>query len=206
MNNFKRFVLVITALIVMTSSASAGFRFGVKAGLNVDALHFSQKSFNSDNKCGWTAGVMGEFIVPVIGIGVDLSAMYTRMNNSLNDVYYIPEDGTDPEKINIGKNFLEIPLNIKYRLSIPVIEKIIKPYVFTGPTFAFKLDKNTIEDMKTKTCQVAWNVGLGVELINHLQVGASYGFGMNNIAKNWLNTQKLKVKNNYWTITAAWLF
>lgn len=206
MNNFKRLVLVITALIVMTSSASAGFRFGIKAGLNVDALHFSQKTFDSDNKCGWTAGVMGEFIVPVIGIGVDLSAMYTRMNNSLNDVYYMPEDGTNSEKINIGKNFLEVPLNIKYRLSIPVIEKIIKPYVFTGPTFAFKLDKNTIEDMKTKTCQVAWNVGLGVELINHLQVEASYGFGMNNIAKNWLNTQELKVKNNYWTVTAAWLF
>ena len=87
-----------------------------------------------------------------------------------------------------------------------MIEKIIKPYVFTGPTFAFKLDKDTFKDMKTKTCQVAWNVGLGVELINHLQVGASYGFGMNNIAKNWLDAKNLKVKNNYWTVTAAWLF
>ena len=205
MNSLKRYALIIVSLIVITATANAGLRFGVKAGLNVDALHFNQKTFDSDNKCGWTAGVMGEFMVPGIGIGVDLSAMYTRMNNSINDVYYIDENA-ETQRINIGKNFIEIPLNLKYRLSLPVIEKIIKPYVFTGPTFAFKLDKDTFKDMKTKTCQVAWNVGLGVELINHLQVGASYGFGMNNIAKNWLDAKNLKVKNNYWTVTAAWLF
>ena len=62
---------------------------------------------------------------------------------------------------------------------------------------------------KTKTFQTAWNIGVGVELFNHLQVAGSYGFGMNNIMKEVAGintTNDFKVKNNYWTITAAYLF
>ena len=83
-------------------------------------------------------------------------------------------------------------------------------HVYTGPSFAFKLDKTTLEYVKTKTCQIAWNVGLGIELFKHLQVGASYGFGINNLVEKHLpgalNPEVIKVRNNYWTISAAYLF
>ena len=104
-----------------------------------------------------------------------------------------------------GKNFLEIPINIKYKFQIPVVASIIKPYLFTGPSFAFKLDKSIMD----KTFQAAWNVGVGLELFRHLQIAGSYGFGMNNVAKevfNEANVETLKAKNNYWTISAAYLF
>lgn len=205
MNLIKRIALIFSAVLLFASAANASLRFGVKAGLNVDAIHFNKKTFDTDNRCGFTLGAMGEYLIPGIGLGVDLSAMYTRLNNSF-DVTIINENGESNSKNIPGKNFIEIPLNLKYMVSIPVISNILRPYIFTGPTFAFKLDKNSIKEYKTATCQVAWNVGLGVELIKHLQVGASYGFGVNNIAKNWVNTANLKVKNNYWTITAAWLF
>jgi hypothetical protein len=57
---------------------------------------------------------------------------------------------------------------------------------------------------------VAWNVGLGVELFSHLQVGASYGFGINNVINKYevlgINAEPIKANNNYWTISAAYLF
>ena len=59
---------------------------------------------------------------------------------------------------------------------------------------------------------MGWNLGLGLELFKHLQVSGGYTFGMNNVAKkipvldNNLNIGDIKVKNNYWTITAAYLF
>ena len=97
---------------------------------------------------------------------------------------------------------------MKYKLSLPAVESFIKPYIYTGPTIAFKLNKNTLDYWKTKTCQVAWNIGLGVELIRHLQVQASYGFGINDVVDRMglAQTSNLKLKNNYWTVTAAWLF
>ncbi len=207
MKNFKG-ILVVAMALMMCCSASAGLRFGVKAGLNVDKLHFNKDAFNADNRTGFTGGVMGEFMIPVVNLGVDLSVMYTRMNS--RDYVTVPTSdglGVTQKEISSGKNFIELPLNIKYKLTLPAIEKIIKPYVYTGPTFAFKLGKDTWDQIKSKTCQVAWNVGLGIELINHLQVQASYGIGMNNVFKmTGINTQDFKVKNNYWTVTAAWLF
>ncbi len=201
MKSYKKILLTLLVAVFGMGIAQAQFRFGIKAGLNLNSLHFKDlpKNFDSDNKCGFTAGVMTEFQVPLIGLCFDLSAMYTRMNSEVEE--------NDHDR-NIGKNFLEVPLNIKYKFGLPVVGNIVAPYLFTGPSFAFKLDKNTIDAFKTKTCQVAWNVGLGVELVKHVQVSGSYGFGINNIVKHVsdVNTTNYKVKNNYWTITAAYLF
>lgn len=200
MKIYKKIILTLLVAFCGMGIANAQLRFGVKAGLNLNSLHLSnlEKNFNDDNKCGYTLGVMTEFQVPVIGLCFDLSAMYTRMNSEI--------DAPEGEKVAYNKNFLEIPLNLKYKFGLPVISSVFTPYLFTGPSFAFKLDKNTGDALKTKSCQVAWNVGLGFELIRHLQISGSYGFGINNIADHWVNTEDAKVKNNYWTVTAAWLF
>ena len=199
----KKILIMLLIAVMGVSTADAKFRFGVKAGLNVNSLNLKDpgKTFSSDNGTGWTAGVMTEFQVPLIGLCFDLSLMYTRMNADL-DCF---DNTIEYEAPN--HNFIELPLNIKYKIGLPVVGKIISPYIFTGPAFAFKLDKSTVSDFKTKTCQVAWNIGLGLELIQHLQVGASYGFGINNIMdKVYSESNPVKLHNNYWTITAAYLF
>lgn len=203
MNSIKKIMLTLMMVLVCAGAASAQFRFGIKAGLNVNSLHFNKDLFESDNQCGFTAGVMTEFTVPLVGLCFDLSAMYTRMNAQAE----IDAPGVDKEG-SVGKNFLQIPLNIKYKFQIPVVASIIKPYIFTGPELSVKLDNKTWENLKTKTCQWAWNVGIGVELIKHLQVSGSYGFGMNNVVKSFTgaNASDMDLKNNYWTVTAAWLF
>ena len=205
MKSYRKVILTLIVALCGMGVANAQFRFGVKAGLNLNSIHFNKLEDNlkKDNQCGYTAGVMTEFTVPVIGIAADLSLMYTRMNSEVEAVEGV--------KTSYNKNFLEIPLNLKYKLGLPMIGHIITPYILTGPSFAIKLDKNSLDAIKTKTCQVAWNVGVGVELIKHLQITGAYGFGINNIMKftgvGGLNTTNdVKVKNNYWTVTAAWLF
>lgn len=214
MKTLKSIALVAVALLICATSANAKiFSFGIKAGLNINKLHFNKEAFtdvtNPDNSTGWEAGVMTEINVPIVGIGFDVSLMYARMNNSSQA--YFHENGNVLGAFdgrNVGKNFLMLPINVKYKFNLPVVSHYIVPFIFTGPDFAFKLDKNIVNAVKTKTCQVAWNVGLGVEFISHLQVAASYGFGINNIAEkfNVVNATDLNVKNNYWTVTAAWLF
>ncbi len=203
MKNFRRILVGLIAL-TFCLSANAGIRFGVKAGLNINKLHFDNELFDADNRAGFTGGVMAEIMIPIVGIGFDASLMYTRMNSR----EYVYTDQPEDVELNAGKDFIEIPINVKYKLSLPAVESLIKPYIYTGPTFAFKLNENTLDYWKTKTCQVAWNIGLGVELIRHLQVQASYGFGINDIAKKMgVNSDpNMKLKNNYWTVTAAWLF
>lgn len=207
----KKLLLVVLVAVLGVGAANAQFRFGIKAGVNLNKIDFKDLENNLDgsNGCGFTGGVMAEFQVPVIGICLDASLMYTRMNSdselSMND-----SDGLGESEDFVAKNFLEIPINLKYKFTLPVVDKIISPYLFTGPSFAIRLDKNSFDYIKTKTCQVAWNVGVGVELVKHLQIGASYGFGINNIIDKFdiggIQVDDVKVKNNYWTITAAYLF
>lgn len=213
MKSIKRILLVAMMILSTAAMANAQFKWGIKAGLNVNKLHFSNdivdKTFDSGNSTGWTAGLMAEFTVPVIGIGFDASLMYARMNNGAgNEVIGLDENGHETASKVLGQNFLEIPINIKYKFTLPVVGSILKPMVYTGPTFAFKLDKNVFDNMKTKSCQVAWNVGIGVELLNHLQIAGGYNFGMNNVfdKAGIVNAEKIKAKNNYWTVTAAYLF
>lgn len=185
MKRINKSILAILIALIGIGTASAEFRFGLKAGVNVN--HLSTKGLlQENNQAGWTAGLMTEFKVPLIGLCFDASLMYQRLNNDLDN-----------------HNFIDIPINIKYKFGLPVVGKIISPYIFTGPDFAFKLDKEALNAIKTKTFQSAWNVGLGVELLRHLQIGASYGFGLNNILKA---SNGADVKNNYWNITAAYLF
>lgn len=206
MKKIKTLLVIALVAVFGCMQANAEFRFGIKAGLNVNKLHFNEKTFDADNRCGFTAGVTTEFIVPAIGVGFDLSAMYTRMNSHVDQ-----QDGKNIDA-NFGKDFLEIPLNIRYKLSIPAISKIFAPYVFTGPTLALKLNGGNNNSFKAKTAQWGWNIGLGIQLIKHLQIGAGYTFGINNIVEKVPQVSEqstptaLKLKNNYWTVTAAWLF
>lgn len=207
MKTLKKILLALVITIVGVGAANAQFRFGVKAGLNLNSLSTSnlKSNFNKDNAAGYTAGLMTEFQVPIIGLCFDLSAMYTRMNSE-PDYHFTTTGETD---VAYNKNFIEIPINIKYKFGLPVVGNILSPYLFTGPAFAFKLDKNTVKDIQTKTCQVAWNIGVGVELVHHLQISGSYGFGINNIVDKLpvgIETDNIKLKNNYWTVTAAYLF
>ena len=189
MKNLVKRLLVVVVALSLGLSASAQFRAGIRAGLNVNSLDLKvlNKNFDTDNRCGFTAGVMTEFTVPVIGLCFDLSLMYTRMNS---EVGLYTNNGGDlmDEFDNSSKDFFQIPLNIKYKLGLPVVGRIITPYIYTGPDFA----------------------GLGVELVRHLQIGAGYSWGINNIARKITGYEgfdgKFKTRNNYWTITAAYLF
>ena len=205
MKSYKKLLLALLVAFIGMGAANAQLRFGVKAGLNLNSLHFNDvaTNFNDDNKCGYTVGAMTEFQVPIIGLCFDLSAMYTRMNSQ-------PAVGDDDKKI--GRDFLEIPLNIKYKFGLPIVGRIVTPYLLTGPSAAIRLSKNptTEGSVQTKAAQWAWNVGVGVELLHHLQIQGSYGFGMNNVMKGIVGSEHVgnvgKIKNNYWTVTAAYLF
>lgn len=188
----KKIILSLLISVMGFGVANAGLRFGVRLGTNVNHLSTNVTSnFSKNNAAGFTGGVMAEYMTPLLGFGFDLGLQYAYMNSDISD----------------NKNFLEIPLNIKYKIGLPVVGSFLAPYIFTGPSFDFKLDKNTLNAVHTKTFQTVWNVGLGLELVKHLQIGASYGFGMNTIAKIAIpGYEPVKYHNNYWTITAAWLF
>lgn len=212
----KFFAILLVALVAAIPAEAKIFRVGVKAGLNVNTMSLDntmEKIFEADNNCGWNAGLMAEVQVPVIGICADVSVMYSRLEQKVDfkksNPYEVEAEDLVGTPDNFGKNFLEIPVHVKYKFNLPAISQFFTPYLLTGPSFAFNLNKKTFEDVRNRKCQTSWDFGLGFEAVSHLQIQAAYSLGMNNIAKYWndIDVQGgVKVKNNYWNVSVAYLF
>lgn len=207
----KTLVVAVVTLIAVCSAmpATAQFRFGLKAGVAISNLKFSNGNelWNSvtdeNNRAGFVGGAMIEFTVPVIGVGLDASALYVHRN--------VGTERTDALK----RDYIDIPINFKYKLNIPAVGAFVKPFVTTGPSFAFLVSKKNelevagVAAVKNKSMDIAWNFGFGVELLSHIQVSASYGLGLTNTLETIgvvSNRESIEGKNRYWTVTAAYLF
>ena len=203
MRKLKIMLVALVAMLTVSLPAQAQlFRWGVKAGINVNSVKFDKdelaNNFKKENRTGFDGGLTALIQLPIIGFGFDASVMYVHRVN----------DGG-----NLGENFkkqdfIEVPIHARYNFSLPVISHVLVPYLFTGPSFAMLCSKNSIENgIKNKAVNTAWDFGLGVRLVNHLEIGASYGLGMSKVAEMTMGTQTVDVgKRNYWTITAAYLF
>lgn len=200
MKKITAILVVAIASIAMSVSANAQFRFGLKAGVAVNSLHFSTETFDASNRAGFTGGAMIEFTAPVIGLGFDLSAMYVRRNTEWLEENNLTRDNRD---------YIDIPLNLKWKMNIPVINRIARPFLLTGPTFSFLTSKRSAEDAwKNRKFDTAWNFGFGLEMFTKVQVAASYSVGMTKALKavGATGTSSIDGHNRYWTVTAAYLF
>lgn len=204
-----RFLLVMVLAAGSVATASAQFRIGPRVGVNVNKLHFNESTFDKGNQTGFTGGLQCEFTVPVIGVGFDLSVMYVHQVNGIDNKKGSPVIEDIDNDTFKKKDYIEIPLNLKYKLSLPLISKLVKPYFTTGPSIAFLTSRKAIsEAYRNKKVDWTWNLGFGVEVLSHLQVGASYGIGLNSTVEklNVANAEDINCKTRAWTITAAYLF
>ena len=213
MKSLKIFLLAAAAIVMSAAPASAQiFRWGVKVGTEVSSMKFDTSVFDGENRAGFTGGVMAELNVPIINIGLDVSLMYVHRVGATIGNGDAAENSVLDNKNFRNRDYLEIPLNLKYKFGLPVVGKFVSPYVFTGPSFAVLASKRAIaEGIENRKVDISWNLGLGLQILNHVQIGASYGWGMNRAMKivgtpAGINPSDLNVKSNQWTITAAWLF
>ena len=189
--------LMIAVCIGMAMPAQAQIHFGVKGGLNLSKASFSNVSenFKKDNFTGFFIGPMAEFNIPIVGLGVDASLLFAQRAMKVsegNDEYTVKQDG------------LDIPVNLKYNIGLG---SLLGLYIAAGPDFYFDFAGNkTIEGVKTdkKKAEVGINVGAGVKLLNHLQVGANYNIPLGDTAKFENEVGSYKTKT--WQVSVAYIF
>ena len=211
MKSLKRIFVAIALIMAIGASANAQIKFGVKAGAVVNDLKFDTDLVDVKNRAGFTGGVMMEVNLPIINLGVDASVMYVRRSA---ETTYNTSDATGANTSiaskTINNDYIEVPVNLKYKFALPAVGNIVAPYIFTGPSFAFLTSKEAINDaVKNKKFDLSWNFGAGVQILNKVQVGASYGIGITKVAEyvgEDIKAAGAKGDSRYWTITAAYLF
>lgn len=192
----KRFLSLVIALAAILP-AMAQFSIGPRVGVALNTLELNEHGLGSDNRAGFTAGLQAEVMIPMVNFGFDASVMYVRRTSEIS--------GNNGLKVD--RDYIEIPVNLKYKFGLPVVGSLVSPYIFTGPSFAFKVSGEDLSNfIHEKKCNMSWNFGFGLQLIKHLQVGASYGIGLSKVADFAVQNVEIEAKHNGWTITAAWLF
>ncbi len=209
--------VAVALMIAGAQTAQAQFSWGIKGGLNLSKVDFSDAPGNlkADNFTGFFVGPMAEFTLPIVGLGVDGSLLYSQTGISFTD----KEDGTDE---TLKSHSLEIPINLKYSIGLG---KLASVYAAAGPQFAFALSQDKWKDdimnytsKPFKKSQLSLNLGLGVKLINHLQAGVTYNIPLGDTADfdglqdgdageimdaGW---EAFTAKNKTWKIHVAYIF
>ena len=158
---------------------------------------------------------MAKYIIPVIGLGFEANAMYSNSGVSING-----------ESFN--KNSIEIPLYLRYELKLPAIKKILTPFIAVGPQWGYTFGKKEFGNIRSwedatefsdryfkfnESC-FSLNTGLGIILLNHLQVHINYNIALGKTseyfgAENFNIGNKIetiKSKNNIWQLSLAYIF
>lgn len=194
MKRLKILIIAVVALCCVSIPASAQFKWGIQAGIVTNDLKFSEKLFDSSNRVGFTGGLTAQFNL-IFGLGFQGSVMYVHKESKIEtDLVGMSYPG------EVKMDYLTVPIHIKYNINLPAINKIFRPYLFTGPSFSYRLSKP--KNFSVSKGDIEWDLGLGIELINHLQISAGYGFGCYKIA----DFQGNEVRTNSWTVTLGYLF
>ena len=188
-------ILMVTACLFMALPSQAQIQFGVKGGLNVSKVSISKEVFNSDNQSGFFIGPTAELTLPLLGLGVDVSALYNQY-------------GIDTAEGSTKKKSIEIPINLKWTIGF---SSVLGAYVAVGPQFGFNVGHRWFKDIcefKKKT--TSFNVGAGLNLFSHFRIGANYNFGLKDngimVKDESGSVTQDGFKHNTWQISLAYMF
>lgn len=203
-------VLFITAAVcislVSAQKSSAETRWGVVAAANFSTLHFNQGIVQTDRVPNFSLGVKGELLIPGLGFGVDISALYSQLGGKahLGDHVVWSSDGFGT--VRSYEHYLEIPLNLSFRfMNLNGIENTVAPVVFLGPTFNIMLAHSDIKAFKYSGGSFSFHFGLGAELLRKMQVTVSYNIGLS-YAVQTKKLDQYSARDRWWRVAATYYF
>ena len=194
--------IVLMAAMLVAIPAKAGINFGIKGGYNITNFSFSEDVIAKDNQQGFFIGPSLKIGIPVLPIGFEIAALYDQRDAKLGG-----------EKIS--QKSINIPINVRYELGLGDMAGI---YVAAGPQFGFNIgDKSfnfdDVADYKLKDSNLSINLGAGLRLVKHLEIGFNYNIALGKTGEfNVIDGagEALGIngngKANAWQISAAYYF
>lgn len=208
----KRLLLSIVLVLTMAMAVQAQHvKFGFKGGLDIVDMKFSEEVFNTSNKVGWFVGPTLQASI-IAGLGADISAFYDLKQYELTTGQ--STSGTTSKTENIKQRSVLVPINVRYKIGLGETAGV---YLAAGPQFAFNIGddyKDIFKDdalqstFQLKKSNLSINLGAGVYLSEHFEVGFAYNIALGSTADaNWKNSTKdIDSKPKSWQISAAYLF
>ncbi len=201
-------LIVLVAATYFAVPANAQLKFGIKGGLNITDMSLSKDVFETSNRTGFFIGPTIKFTLPIVGLGIDASALYDQREGEVN----VTSDDNTIVSTRLKQKSINIPINLRYDIGLGSLAAV---YLAAGPQFGFNVgDKNQslyndIAEWRLSSSNFSVNVGAGVMLLSHLQIGANYNIVCGKTGEiTVLDGAKsvLRGRSNTWQISAAYYF
>ena len=204
--------IVAAAMMFAPNDAQAQIKFGLKGGLNVTNMSLDSKVVDAENQTGFFVGPTVKFTLPLLGLGIDASALYDQREAKVS-----VEDNEIPDG-KLKSQSINIPINLRYGMGLGSVANV---FVFAGPQFGFNVGDKEHEILKAATWKLSSstfsvNVGLGATFLSHLQLSANYNIAcgktgevkasdaLGTVAQEAIGSKK--GRSNAWQIGLAYYF
>lgn len=202
--------ILLTILIsLFAGEASAQVRFGLKGGFQLATMDFNSDALKNSNRMGFSAGPMVKFQLPVVGLGIDVAALYDQRELKVQD-----------EKFR--QQSIVLQGDVRYGAGIGDMLGI---FIAFGPQFSFNVGDDVthwfsadgeLKQFSLQETMLSINMGLGLTIAKHLEGSVHYSVPISKTADfNWQQLgQQLadeswnhaKTRTNAWTVSVAYLF
>lgn len=207
----KKILTLIVMAVAFAMPSQAQFNFGVQAGLNLTNISdFSLTAAGVENaiesRAGFFVGPTVKFTLPIVGLGIDASALYDQREAKTNGE-------------TLKSQSIQIPINVRYGIGLGSMAEI---FAFAGPQFGFNIGdkdktwgdvKNTAAKWTLKSSNVSANVGIGATILSKLQLKVNYNIALGKTGEvdikegadaAWKTITGAKA--NAWQVSAAYYF
>lgn len=202
--------MLLAMIVTMTAAnnASAQIKFGLKGGVNVTDMSLSSSVFDASNRTGFFVGPTIKVQLPLIGLGIDASALYDQREAKI-------KVGNTTTKETLRSQAINVPINLRYGWGLSSMANI---FLFAGPQFGFNVgDKDQkITESSTwsvKNSNFSLNFGAGVTLLSHLQLTANYNVVCGKTSDATITegleqhtNKEVRSRANAWQIALAYYF
>ena len=196
--------------MMMAMPANAQIKFGLKGGVNVTSMSFSNEVFDASNRTGFFIGPTVKIQLPLVGLRIDASALYDQREAKIKvgDV----ETGS-----SVKQQAIAVPINLRYGWGLSSLANI---FLFAGPQFSFNVGDKDVEldgtkgTWNLKNSNFSVNVGAGVTILKHLQLSANYNIACgktgdaawDQVTEALSKEKKSRGRFNAWQIGLAYYF
>ena len=202
MKKAKIILLTLALTLAFGMNANAQIKFGVRAGANLVNMKISDglDNLKGNNRAGFYVGPTVKFTLPIVGLGVDASAVYDQRTSEV--VYENSSETLTARAINI-------PINVRYGVGLGSLAEV---FAFAGPQFGFNISKNKnfgATDWTWRSSNFSVNVGIGAIILSKVEIKANYNIACGKTGEaSVIQTGKsvFNGKYNSWQIGAAYYF
>jgi hypothetical protein len=198
--------LAAAALVAMSAPPlRADIQLGIKAGGTMarpTGLQLLDPAASLKSKSGFTGGI---FLALNYGrvLTIQWEAVY-----SMKGAVYTPPDSAATE--TLSADYIEVPLLLKLRAPLPVIQ----PFIFAGPAVGFKLQENLktdgaeteIEGPLLKNSDYGAVFGAGLNLGPNFLFDVRYSQGLQKVVSAVSGGLPSGLKNGVWSMSLGLVF